>query len=65
MSFLQTNSTLAKGCLILENLKKKKVPIHAPKHYPPKKILLKGVICIFFWRFEPKWKTFLEKATFN
>ena len=35
--FLHTNSSLAKGCLILENLKKN-VPNYAPGQYPPKKV---------------------------
>ena len=35
-----------------------KVPNQSPEHYPPKKNMLRGVIWhLFFWRFDPKWKT--------
>ena len=57
--FLHTNSSLAKGCLILENLKQN-VPNYAPGQYPPKKILLRGVIWHLFLEIWAEVKNFLR-----
>ena len=43
---------------LFSNLPKKKVPDHAPMQYSPKEIVLR--FGTFYWRFEPKLKTFRD-----